>query len=118
MDVSAVQYVNALSPIFVTLPGMVKEVNEEHCQNERVPMEVTLLPKLNEVMLGQPSNALSPIVVTLSGMVREASDAEWKKLEFSKVRTLLGILTVPALPDGLWIRVVMPLLKRTPSTLA
>jgi hypothetical protein len=81
-------------------------------------MEVTLFPSVNELMLGQSSNAISPIVVTLSGMAREIKDWEKEKLEFPRVMTPYGMMTVPTFPDGLSMTMVIPLSYRTPSTLA
>ena len=61
---------NALSPMLVTLDGIVIEVNDG-LENATEPMLVNLEPASNvtEVKLVAPWNARSPMLVILAGMV-------------------------------------------------
>ena len=59
----------AMSPIEVTLSGMVMEVRLLQFRKALSPMEVTPSGMVMEVSVSQEVNAYSPIVLTLSGMV-------------------------------------------------
>ena len=61
---SPVHPMNALSPTFVTLPGISMLVNNLQSANASTPMLVTLVEIDTLRTLLQPSNAPSPIPVT------------------------------------------------------
>ena len=72
IEVRLLQRPNAPTPIEVTLLGMLIEVRPLQPENARIsPIEVTLLGMVIEVRLLQSQNALSPIEVTLLGMLIE-----------------------------------------------
>ena len=64
-DVMLLQSSKALSPMLVTLFGMVTEVKPLQPRKAYSPMLVTLLGIVTEVKLRQPEKADSPMLVTL-----------------------------------------------------
>ena len=59
-----VDALNALSPIEITLPGIVTSVNVVF-ENEELPIVVTFPPIVAFEIPVQPENALFPILITL-----------------------------------------------------
>ena len=66
----------ALSPIFVTLFGMVTEVSALQLEKAMSPIFVTLFGMVTEVRDLQPLKAALPIFVTLFGMVTDVSSLQ------------------------------------------
>ena len=69
---------NALTPMLVTLLGMIMLVRLLQKANVCSPMLVTLLPMLTLVRLVQLENELSPVLVTLLPMVALVSPRQLK----------------------------------------
>ena len=67
---------NALSPIVVTLFGMMMEVKEEQEENVYFPIYVTLSGNTTAVKEEHSENALFPIVVTLLGIVMDVKEEQ------------------------------------------
>ena len=76
IEVKPEQPQNALSPMLVTLLGMVTEVREEQEQKAETPMLVTLFGMVTEVRDEQLKKASSPMLVTLLGMVTEVREKQ------------------------------------------
>ena len=72
-DFSAVQLLNARTPIVVTFSGMETEVRDAQPLKAYVAMEVTLSGMVTEVSAEHPENACSSIFVTLPGTVTVVS---------------------------------------------
>jgi hypothetical protein len=72
--VRLVQLLNALSPILVTLLGIIMLARLVQLLNAPIPMLVTLLGIVMLVRLVQPLNALIPMLVTPLGILTEVTE--------------------------------------------
>ena len=70
-DVKPLQFWKAYEPIDVTLSGMVTDVKPLQTANAPLPIDVTLSGMVTDVKPLQPRKASYPIDVTLSGMVTD-----------------------------------------------
>ena len=76
MDSKDEQWQKALSPINVTLLGIVIDVKDEQSQKAPSPIEVTPFGMIMDSKDEQWQKALSPINVTLLGIVIDSKDEQ------------------------------------------
>ena len=93
--------------MFVTLVGIVIDVNPEQPENAEPPMLVTLSGIVTDVSPEQSSNAQSPMLVTLSGIVTDLRPEQPENAQFPMFVTLSGMtrfVTILPFRNNRWAR--------------